>query len=634
MHDVTVDHSAPRSVTSEGPDAGRFFADHYMPVMRLCMRHLHDESDAEDAVQEVFRRAVQQGTELRGDPLPWLITVAKNVCRDELRRRRNGRAALERTAALAPADEAAATDSGDNPERVVVGHLFVRELLGRLTPAERRVVAARVYDDASGVEAAHAFGVSSSTTRVLLARARHKLRHYLEEGKVAFGFVPLLGMRGVHFMRRQVLQRPWSGQASAAFILPAALMVTVMTGPGGAAVGAGAVAMAPSVVSGGASALHDDAARAAHLPAVGSIVLVHGVPARPAAHPAGGGFTDRAAPSFGSVSITPDVNRVQATDVEPSPNYDRDHTVLMLGTEYDLCSPPPCTGLFKSTDSGVTWSYVGAPGLAGSYLILPPSSYSSGTFYSWGAAGLQMTTNSGATFVTVVPPTTGYAASAPAGSGIDVMLSNDALWELSNGVAPKAISPFVGNEEAIGAPLTITDRTGQFVTLQPVDEIIGITNQLQVLRCAPGCNSTVTLPFSGSLVVQLIPSPHIAADHTVLAYGSNGWLAISHDAGQTFGAAYRIGSGVTQLVAVPLGNGTRLIAVADTGTNSLIQFSDDLGTSWRLSTVDPNLGLGNVERISSLASGRLIASMQHRATQQYFGFACSADGSAWTSCGT
>ena len=630
MHDVTVDHSAPRSVTSEGPDAGRFFADHYMPVMRLCMRHLHDESDAEDAVQEVFRRAVQQGTELRGDPLPWLITVAKNVCRDELRRRRNGRAALERTAALAPADEAAATEGGDNPERVVVGHLFVRELLGRLTPAERRVVAARVYDDASGVEAAHAFGVSSSTTRVLLARARHKLRHYLEEGKVAFGFVPLLGMRGVHFMRRQVLQRPWSGEASAAMFLPAALLVTMMSGPGGAAVSGGAVAVAPSVLGSGAGAVHD-AARAAHLPAVGSMVLVHGVPRSTAVHASGGGFTDRPAPS--PLLLTPDVERVAATDVEPSPNYDHDHTVLMLGTFYGVCSSPPCTQLFKSTDGGVTWSYVGAPGLAGSSLILPPSSYGSGTFYTWGAGGLQMTTNNGANFVTVVPPTGGWAVAAPAGSGTDVMLSNQALWQLTSGVAPKEVSPFVGNEESAGAPLTILDQTGRFVTLQPVAEIIGITNQTQLLRCAPSCDSEVALPLA-STQIELIPSPHFATDHTILAYGagSNGGLAVSHDDGQTFSAAYRIGVGVTQLVAAPVGKGTRLIAVTGSGGNSVIQFSDDLGRSWHVSTVDPSLGLGDATRVGVLSSGRLIASMAHRITGQYFGFACSVDGSAWGSC--
>src|SRR5258708_3362049 len=45
---------------------------HYLPVMRLCLSRLHDRADAEDATQEVFRRAVQHATKISDDPLPWL----------------------------------------------------------------------------------------------------------------------------------------------------------------------------------------------------------------------------------------------------------------------------------------------------------------------------------------------------------------------------------------------------------------------------------------------------------------------------------------------------------------------------------------------------------------------------------
>jgi len=626
MHEVTVDHSAPRPTTSEGPDTGRYFADHYMPVMRLCMRHLRDESDAEDAVQEVFRRAIQQGSGLHGDPLPWLITVAKNVCRDELRRRRTGRAALERTAALSPSDDATAANDHGNPERVVVGHLFVRELLGRLTPAERRVVAARVYHDATGVEAAHAFGVSSSTTRVLLARARQKLRHYLEEGQVAFGFIPLLGTRLMHGVRRHLLQRPGSAEAGAAMLLPAALMVTVMMGPGIDVAPRGGVAMAPAALGAGTGAVHD-ALPAADRAAVGSVVYVHRAPA--AADHAGG------APSYtvpkGAMlrtDLTPNVEQVIVTDIEPSPNYSQDHTVLMVGTTSN-CTPPPCTQVFSSSDGGATWSYLGGSAVQLATLVLPPSEFAHGVFYMMDALGLQETTDGGHTFLPSSGVVTGFAGAAPAGSGADVLLANTALWELGSGVAPRSISPFDSNEQAIGPPLTLADGSAGFVTLQPVANLIGSTTDPRVLRCTSLCTSSVALPFQ-TTSVHLIPSPNLASDHTIYAVAYGEGLSVSHDGGQSFGPLRPIAA--SQLIVVPFEGADRLVQVVYHNSVGAIQVSDDAGVTWRTATVDSDLLVGTIGRIGSIRPGRLIASMERLNMPGHARFACSADGSVWTSC--
>jgi RNA polymerase sigma-70 factor, ECF subfamily len=627
MHEVTVDHSAPPPTTSEGPDTGRYFADHYMPVMRLCMRHLRDECDAEDAVQEVFRRAVQQGDGLRGDPLPWLITVAKNVCRDELRRRRTGRAALERNAALSPSDAATATNDHENPERAVVGHLFVRELLGRLTPAERRVVAARVYHDATGVEAAHAFGVSSSTTRVLLARARQKLRHYLEEGQVAFGFIPLLGTRLVHSVRRHMLQRPGSAEAGAAMLLPAALMVTVMMGPGMDAVPRGGVAMAPVALGAGIGAVHD-ALPAADRAAVGSVVYVHRAPAASGHAGAAPSYTVAKPSTLIRTGLTPDIEQVYVTDIQPSPNYPQDHTVLMAGTTAG-CTPPPCTQVFSSADGGASWTYVGGSGSAGplATLVLPPSEFAHHVFYMMDMLGLEETTDGGHTFLPSTGVASGFAGAAPAGSGADVLLANYALWELGSGVAPRAITPFTSNQEATGAPLTISDGSGGFVTLQPVANLVGSTNDPRVLRCSSLCTSSAALPFK-TTTVQLIASPNVAVDHTIFAIAYGEALAISRDSGQSFSLVAP--NDASQLTVVPFGAGHRLVEIVQHGTSGVLKTSDDDGLTWQVATVDPSLGMATAQHITSLAPGRLIASIAR--SDWRWRFACSTDGSAWSAC--
>jgi RNA polymerase sigma factor (sigma-70 family) len=625
---VTVEHSAPEAALSEVPnDPGQFFTDHYMPVMRLCMRHLRDESDAEDAVQEVFRRAVQRHAELHGNPLPWLITVAKNVCRDELRRRRNGWTAVERSAAMAPAEEASTAVIEDNPERLVVGQLFVRELLGRLTPAERRVVAARVYEGASGADAAQAMGVAGSTTRVLLARARQKLRTYLEEGQGAFAGVWLFGLRTVHGVRRHLLERPWTGEAGAALLLPAALAITVMMGPGSLAPAIAGGAASASSAGAGSGAVHDARTAADASALVTTILVRHQAP--PATHsassPSAGGPSDSLVPP-----LKPDLQRVAVTDVEPSPNYSSDHTVLMLGTTLN-CSPPPCTQLFRSTDSGATWTYVGAPGLDGTTLILPPSSFAQGTFYTSGPVGLQMTTNGGSTFINAVPLVSGYAVAAPAWSGLGVLLSNNALWQLSDGLFPKSMSLFPANQQAVGTPLTLQRTGGGFDVLQPISAALSLTKATEVLHCTPVCGGAVTLPFY-STHTALIPSPDVATDQTVYAVGYGAWLAVSHDGGQSFGAARSVR--ISQLLAVPFDGGRRLVAIINSGTSRVLQVSDDEGATWRTAGIDAGLNLAadDVLEVSSLASGRLIASMQRSDRPTYFGFACSRDGSVWTSC--
>jgi len=619
---VTIEHRTPPQTTPEAADETRFFADHYMPVMRLCMRHLRDESDAEDAAQEVFRRAVQRRAELRGDPLPWLITVAKNVCRDELRRRRNGWSALERSAAMAPADEASTAVIEDNPERLVVGQLFVRDLLGRLTPAERRVLAARVYDGATGVDAAQVLGVSSSTTRVLLSRARQKLRAYLEEGQAAFAAIPLLGLRTLHSFRRAVLQRPLAGEAGAALLLPAALVFTVMMGPG-VSVPAGptaSMAAAPSH----AVALRDAGTASASSPVTTTIFVRHQPPAmsRPASSPAA---HDTHAPLI--PPLRPGYDQVAVSDIEPSPNYSSDHTVLMLGGS-GACATPTCSELFRSTDGGATWDYVGAAGLAGTSLILPQSSFGKGTFYTLGYVGLQMTTDGGQTFLSVGPGLAGYAAAAPAWSRLGVLLSNEALWELDDSLAPKSVTPFAANEMAVGPPITLPTGQGGVTVLQPAS--LMSDNATMVLRCAAVCGSPVVLPFS-TTQAGLVPSPSVASDHTVFAVGWGGWLAVSHDDAESFGPA--ISMRIDQLAAIPHGSGRRLIAAVETGNGHTVpEFSDDDGATWHVAIVDANAHLENVFKMTSLASGRLIASMQRTDQTGYFGFGCSTDGGIWTSC--
>jgi RNA polymerase sigma-70 factor (ECF subfamily) len=599
------------------------FGLHYLPVMRLCLSRLGDTADAEDATQEVFRRAVQHAAELReGEALPWLLTVAKNVCHDELRRRSSGRVALERSATLAAAPPA------DSPERDVVGRIYVGELLDRLTPAERRVMAARL---ATGDVTALG---GTSTTRVLLARARQKLRRYIEEGQSALGAACVFGTRMVHGARRRLLERTWgAGQGRiSGLLIPAALIITVVIGPGRSGGGAGDdVGSAPPAIAGVAPHFRDAGGAdprvaAQRLSAATSIQQRGAAGSAPRSSP-GAIAAQNSSPL---ALLQPDPQTILTADVEPSPGYSSDHTVLMMGTPGNCA--PPCTHLYRSTDGGTTWSYVNFADVAfGSRIIIPGGSTHAERFYTESIVGsLQMTSDGGQSFVPIVPAKAGSVSAAPVSTGLDAVVSNSALWTLTGGFRPFLVSAFAPGDSIVGTALVLPGAAGGYEVLQPVNPAnVDEVPATAIVHCSPTCGTRTPLPFGTNNVI-LVPSPNLASDHTIYAVGSGLKIAISRDDGRSFTLVGR--TRAIEMVAVPGPSGRRLVAVLDGGPNGSLAYSDDDGVSWQSARLS-NRSWTAPHTLAVLRPGRLIVSMTRPipALNRY-DFACSADGSAWAAC--
>ena len=73
-------------------DKARRFRDAALPhldgVYTLARYLLRDPSDAEDAVQECYLRALKHFDSYRGPAMkPWLFAILRNVCRAEFARR-------------------------------------------------------------------------------------------------------------------------------------------------------------------------------------------------------------------------------------------------------------------------------------------------------------------------------------------------------------------------------------------------------------------------------------------------------------------------------------------------------------------------------------------------------------------
>src|SRR6476659_7631439 len=89
----------PVKVSDNDPDRARRFRDAALPylddVYTLARYLLRDVSDAEDAVQECYLRALKHFDSYRGPAMkPWLFAILRNVCRAEYARRNSAPATV------------------------------------------------------------------------------------------------------------------------------------------------------------------------------------------------------------------------------------------------------------------------------------------------------------------------------------------------------------------------------------------------------------------------------------------------------------------------------------------------------------------------------------------------------------
>lgn len=150
-------------------------------VYNLCLRML-GSAVAEDATQEAFIAAYRHLSSFRGGNFrAWLLRIAANTCRDELRRRRS-RSAASLEAALEAGSPADVPSPLAGPEDEALRRELARHLQQGLAvlPAEQRL--AIILRDIHGLsyeELAETLGCSLGTLKSRIARGRAKMREYL-----------------------------------------------------------------------------------------------------------------------------------------------------------------------------------------------------------------------------------------------------------------------------------------------------------------------------------------------------------------------------------------------------------------------------------------------------------------------
>lgn len=155
----------------------RQFTDTFLPLKeplyRVAYYILESRQDAEDALQDLYVRLwnSRETLDVIVNPRAYCIMMMRNVCIDRIRMSKLSFASQELAGSVA--------DDGD-----VLQSLMARERLERvmdsmnlLTDTEREVLRMHVMEDLSYDEISARTGISNLTQRVLLSRARKKMRN-------------------------------------------------------------------------------------------------------------------------------------------------------------------------------------------------------------------------------------------------------------------------------------------------------------------------------------------------------------------------------------------------------------------------------------------------------------------------
>ena len=142
-------------------------------LYRVAYSVLRNASDAEDAVQEAFVRVLRHRDTLHEvrDQRVWLIRIVWNVVLDRKRRMKT-RPETDDVAELARVLPAAGL-SADERVASAQHHAHVLACVEQLPAKERQVLMLSAFEELTSVEIASVLGISESSVRSRLFRARN-----------------------------------------------------------------------------------------------------------------------------------------------------------------------------------------------------------------------------------------------------------------------------------------------------------------------------------------------------------------------------------------------------------------------------------------------------------------------------
>lgn len=148
-----------------------YYDKYYDMIWRICLMQMGQEEDAYDAVQETFLRLMHQGKAFQDTEhaKAWLIRTAVNYCKDVRKSAWRQHYAGDEGLALLN------TETYSERDREVF------ETLLELPKAQRVLLYLYFYEGYSLKEISKILKVNASTLRSRFAKAKERMREYLEK---------------------------------------------------------------------------------------------------------------------------------------------------------------------------------------------------------------------------------------------------------------------------------------------------------------------------------------------------------------------------------------------------------------------------------------------------------------------
>jgi RNA polymerase sigma-70 factor (ECF subfamily) len=149
---------------------------------REARRFVVTSHDVDEVVQEALVRAWRRRASCRGaDRMPWMRQIARNEALRLLdrRRRRSEHELLDDDTLLGVLPDDETTERED----ALLLRMEVEQLVGRLSVADRKLLALRYEHDLSQPEVARLMGIPEGTVKIRLHRLRGRLRKALDASR-------------------------------------------------------------------------------------------------------------------------------------------------------------------------------------------------------------------------------------------------------------------------------------------------------------------------------------------------------------------------------------------------------------------------------------------------------------------
>jgi RNA polymerase sigma-70 factor (ECF subfamily) len=177
----TVDQLARTRVEEATVEA--LVAQYASALYRVAYSVLRNGADAEDAVQETFLRVLRHSDKLDEvrDRRVWLIRIVWNVVLDRKRRAKTRPETddVEELARVLPS----AGLSAEQMAAAAQHHAHVLACVDKLPAKERQVLMLSAFDEFSSVEIAGVLGITESSVRSRLFRARNLMAEMLDHAR-------------------------------------------------------------------------------------------------------------------------------------------------------------------------------------------------------------------------------------------------------------------------------------------------------------------------------------------------------------------------------------------------------------------------------------------------------------------